>query len=173
MRPSLWFFISLPPNFTQILDVCGLPLSLILVSRKKYNFEYIFFGCRRVQKRKDLTNRFDVTDDRTFNQVDEVVNVLDRYTVCLTHIWAWVFVYAWNWVLMWIVVIKWKTTFFLSAINICDLIISIYFSLSLFSLSLPLSILLPFLIEVISHSLFSIVYFSCLFMMTWCPNIVK
>ena len=74
------------PNFTQILDVCGLPLSLILVSRKKYNFEYIFFGCRRVQKRKDLTNRFDVTDDRTFNQVDEVVNVLDRYTVCLTYI---------------------------------------------------------------------------------------
>ena len=86
MRPSLWFFISLPPNFSQILDVCGLPPSLILVSRKKYNFEYIFFGCRRVQKRKDLTNRFDVTDDRTFNQVDEVVNVLDRYTVCLTYL---------------------------------------------------------------------------------------
>ena len=106
MRPSLWFFISLPPNFTQILDVCGLPLSLILVSRKKYNFEYIFFGCRRVQKRKDLTNRFDVTDDRTFNQVDEVVNVLDRYCVSYTHwVYAWVFVYAWNWVLMWIVVI--------------------------------------------------------------------
>ena len=73
--------------------MCGLPLSLILVSRKKYNFEYIFFGCRRVQKRKDLTNRFDVTDDRTFNQVDEVVNVLDRYTVCLTYL-EFVFTYV-------------------------------------------------------------------------------